>query len=132
MALNEQVRAFLQKPLTAYMAVIDTNGYPHNVPVWFGNDGDDILIFSDRETRKVRSIQANPKGAITIGGDPAGAECYLFKGDFSIEDDVGHRWTREITYRYEPKEQADQRLAEWANDDIVVLRLRVNKVTKIA
>ncbi len=131
MILTEPVRIFLEKPLIARISVIDTDGYPHVIPIWFARDGDDVMFFSDRAARKINYIQANPKGALTIGGDPYGSEGYLLKGEFSIEADTEHRWLREITYRYEPREIADKDLAEWVNDDIILLRFKPRKEIKI-
>jgi general stress protein 26 len=131
MLLPDGVRELLQKPVIVRMAVTDPNGYPHVVPVWFGLDGDDIIIFGFRNTRKVDYIQANSKGSVQIGGDPAG-NGYLLKGDFSIEADPDHRWAKSITYAYEAtKESADKLLAEWTQQELVVLRLVVNKVIKV-
>jgi general stress protein 26 len=131
MILSEQVRHLFEQALIARIAVLDTNGYPHMIPIWFARDGDDAMFFSSRSARKIKYIQLNSKGALTIGGDPYGSEGYLLKGEFSVEEDVGHRWLREITYRYESKEIADRHLAEWVNDDIVLLRFRPHKVIKV-
>ncbi|MCA0454609.1 MAG: pyridoxamine 5'-phosphate oxidase family protein [Chloroflexi bacterium] len=131
MVLSEPVRAFLQKPVIVRMAVVDPNGYPHVVPVWYGLDGDDVIVFGYRNTRKVDFIKANPKGSIQIGGDPAG-EGYLLKGEFSLEDDTDNRWARQITYAYEAtKENADKLLAEWILAGLIVMRLKVDKVSKV-
>ena len=97
----DTAREFLQKPLIARMSTIDPNGYPHTVPVWFELDGDDIVIISVRDTRKVGHIQANPRGSVTIGGDPGDGPGYLVKGEFSIEPDPEDAWVRKMTYRYE-------------------------------
>jgi hypothetical protein len=131
MELSEQVRALLKQPLLARMSVIDPDGYPHTVPVWLGVDGDDLMVTSYRKTRKNEFIKANSKGAITIGGDPSGAEGYLFKGHFAVEEDPGYYWLQTITRLYEPPERAEELLAEWMQDDIIVLRFKVNKVSKI-
>ena len=131
MLLPDAARTLLQKPVIVRMAVIDPDGYPHVVPVWFALDGDDVVVFGFRNTRKVDYIQANPKGSIQIGGDSAGGLGFLLKGDFSLEADVDNRWARAITYAYEPKEAADKMLAEWANTELIVLRLVINKVIKI-
>lgn len=131
MVLSDAVRAFLQKPIVVRMAVVDADGYPHVVPVWYGLDGDDLIVFGYGKTRKVDFIKVNPKGSIQIGGDPPG-EGYLIKGNFSLEDDVDHRWTRQITYAYEPnKESADKMLAEWIPAGLIVMRLKVTKVSKV-
>jgi general stress protein 26 len=130
MILPDAARALLQKPLVVRMAVNDPNGYPHVVPVWFMLDGDDVIVFGFKATRKVDYIQANPKGSIQIGGDPSGTEGYLLKGDFSLEDDVDNYWARTITYLYEPKDNADKLLEEWIRAGLIVMRLTVSKVTK--
>ncbi len=131
MILSEPVRTLMEQALIAHISVIDNDGYPHVIPIWFARDGDEVMFFSDRTARKIKHIQANPKGALTIGGDPYGSEGYLLKGEFSIEDDPGHRWLREITYRYEPRAIADKHLAEWVNDDLVLLRFKPRKVIKV-
>ena|SRR5688572_16065913 len=128
---TDTIREFLQKPLIARMSTIDSEGYPHIVPVWFALDGDDLMIISVRQTRKVSHIQANPKGALTIGGDPGNGAGYLIKGDFSIEPDPDATWTRKLTHRYEPPEQAEKDIAAWADLDMIVLRLKPKVVLKV-
>jgi hypothetical protein len=125
------VREFLQKPLIARMSTIDPQGYPHTVPVWFRLDGDDIVIISVRNTRKVGHILANPKGAIAIGGGPGDGAGYLIKGEFSIEADPDNAWVRRLTYHYESPEQAEKDIADWADLDMIVLRLKPKVVLKV-
>ena len=129
--LTAPMREFLQKPLIARMSTIDPDGYPHTVPVWFALDGDDIVIISARDTRKVGHLLANPKGAVAIGGDPADSAGYLIKGKFVIEADPDDAWVRQLTYRYEAPEQAEKDIAAWAELDIIVLRLKPKVVLKV-
>jgi len=129
--LTAPMREFLQKPLIARMSTIDPDGYPHTVPVWFALDGDDIVIISARDTRKVGHLLANPKGAVAIGGDPADSAGYLIKGKFVIEADPDDAWVRQLTYRYEAPEQAEKDIAAWAELDIIVLRLKPKGVLKV-
>jgi predicted pyridoxine 5'-phosphate oxidase superfamily flavin-nucleotide-binding protein len=129
--LTAPIREFLQKPLIARMSTIDPDGYPHTVPVWFALDRDDIVIISVRSTQKVGHILANPKGAVTIGGHPADGAGYLIKGEFLIETDPDDAWVRKMTYRYEAPEQAEKDIADWAELDIIVLRLKPKAVLKV-
>ncbi len=129
--LDETIRALLQKPLIARMSTIGPDGYPHTVPVWFMLDGEDIVIISVRDTGKVRHIARNPRGAVVIGGEPGDGGGYLFKGDFSIEDDPGDRWVKALIYRYETGEQAEKDARDWADLDIIVVRLKPKKVLKV-
>ncbi len=129
---DEQARAVLSKPLIARVSVIDPEGYPHTVPVWFMLDGEDIVIISARDTRKVDYLTANPKGAVVIGGEPDDGGGYLIKGDFVIEPDPDDEWVRRLTHRYEAPEQAEKDIAAWADLDIIVLRLKPRRVIKVA
>jgi general stress protein 26 len=131
MILKESVHKLLDQSLIAHIAVIDNDGYPHLIPIWFARDGDELMFFSSRTARKISHIGANSKGAVTVGGDPYGSEGYLLKGDFSLEEDVGHYWLKAITYRYEPREIADQHLVEWVHDDLVLLRFKPRKAIKV-
>ncbi len=126
--LTEEVRALLKQPLIARMSVIDPDGYPHTVPVWFGLDGNDLVIISVRDTRKVDYLQVNPKGAVVIGGDDGTG--YLFKGVFTIEPDNG--WTRRLTELYEAPDKVDALVEEWLPLGMIVLRMKIARVLKVA
>jgi hypothetical protein len=129
---DDTVREFLRKPLVARLSVIDTEGYPHTVPVWFKLDGDYLVVLSERGTRKVGYVAANPKGAITVGGDSDDEGGYLIKGDFVIEPDPDDAWVKKVTYHYEEPEKAAHDVADWADLDIIVLRLKPRRVIKVA
>jgi PPOX class probable F420-dependent enzyme len=131
MLFDEQARAFLKKPLLARMSTIDPAGYPHTVPVWFLLDGDELAIIAVRDTRKIDHIQANPKGAVSIGGDNGDGGGYLLKGTFRIEEDPDDEWTRKLCYQYETPEKAEQDVRDWADLDIIVIRFRPERVMKV-
>jgi len=121
--LTSEDREFLSKPWIARMSVIDPQGYPLTVPVWYMLDDDAILITSFRATRKVAYLQTNPKGCIQIGGEPEQRGiAYVFKGDFTIEPDPDSAFMKRVTHHYEDKETAEKHLAEWLVNDVVVLR----------
>jgi general stress protein 26 len=131
MVLSEAVRKLLDQPLIGRISVIDGEGYPHTIPIWFIRDGDEVVFFSSRDTRKNKHIQANPKGALSVGGDPYGSEGYLLKGEFAIEEDPSRRWLSAITHRDEPQEQAGKDVEEWGKGDLVALRFTPRLVVKV-
>lgn len=131
--LTPQVREFLQKPLVSRMSVIDPNGFPHTVPVWHATDGDDIVIISERGTRKIGYLAANPKGNLCVGGDTNDGEGYLIKGTYTAEEDPRSVWMRRLVDKYEPAERAASVFEDWKqNLDIIVLRLKITRVIKVA
>jgi hypothetical protein len=129
--IDSTAREFLQKPLLARMSTIDLGGCPHTVPVWFMLDGDEVVVISVRKTAKLGHVQANPKGALQIGGDTNDGGGYLLKGVFSIEEDPDDVWMKKLIYRYESGEQADKDAKDWADLDIIVIRMKVEKVLKV-
>jgi hypothetical protein len=131
MNLSSEHQVFLQHSLIARISVVDDRGYPHTVPIWYALDGNDLMFFSSRGARKIGYVQSNPKGAVSLGGEPYGAEGYLLKGEFSLEEDTHHHWLSEIVHRYEPVELADQHVADWGQGDLVLMRFRVEKVSRI-
>jgi general stress protein 26 len=127
---TNEAQQLLQKPLIARVSTIDSRGYPHTVPVWFDVDGDDIIIISDRNTRKIEHIARNAKGCVQIGGDNGAG--YLFKGELSVETDPDCRWLAQVTRRYEAGEQAEKDIELWRTTlDMIVIRLKVRRVIKV-
>lgn len=135
-----EVRDVLKKPQIARLASMGDNGFPHVVPLWYllEDDHDEIVIMSDRTARKSQNLLKNPHGALQVGGDflAPGADGYtpgvLLQGEFTVEDDPDHAVTARITRHYLPEEAANQLLESWKNDDIVVLRLKIQTVIKVA
>lgn len=132
MVFTDELVTFLDQKIIARLATIDDEGYPHVVPLWYSRDGDDLVIMSDRETRKVHNALSRPHGALQIGGNPGTEQGgFLFQGDLVVEDDPDHFWTAAITRRYESKARAEQLLEEWKDDDTVVVRLKVRKTVRV-
>jgi PPOX class probable F420-dependent enzyme len=126
--LDDTVRAQLQQPAIVRFSTITPAGYPHTVPVWFMLDGDDLVVFAEASTQKVKNARANPRANIAIGGDPPGSPCYLIEGDVAVEDDPEHRIAARITRHYESLAEAEASLAAWRDLELVVLRLKPRRV----
>ncbi|MCL4264411.1 MAG: pyridoxamine 5'-phosphate oxidase family protein [Anaerolineae bacterium] len=129
---DEQARSVLSQPVIVRLTTIRPDGYPHTIPIWFMLDEDELVLFSVRDNRKVKNALANPKGCITIGGDPVGSPCYLIDGDLVVEDDPDHDMATRITRHYEEPDKAEEYLQSWRNEDFVVLRLKPKRVVKVS
>ncbi|MBN1963587.1 MAG: pyridoxamine 5'-phosphate oxidase family protein [Anaerolineae bacterium] len=123
----------MQRPLVARLSVIDLDGFPHTVPVSFVLDGDDVIVTTERRTRKVAYIRANPQGALTVGGDYADGAGYLLKGTYHVEEDPGLGWLRHTAAHYHPDDPvgAERSVAAFAERDMIILRLKVLKVIQV-
>lgn len=134
--LTPEVRKTLDTPLIARLSVIDSNGYPHTVPLWYAVDGDDLVMISPRETRKVGFIAGNPKACLCVGGGEVAAgeigPGYLIKGDCVNEEDPGYEWLRKVTLRYRTPQDAERDIEQWRDQyDMMVIRLVVRKVIRV-
>lgn len=132
---DDELRTFLQQRLIARVTTIDPDGYPHTVPIWYILDGDDIVIATGPNARKVRNVRANPKGAVTIGGDPVGdhegyAVGYLFQGEWALEGEPGFDWIRRIAHRYwDDDERVEREIAAWGLHQ--AMRFTIRKVVQV-
>jgi hypothetical protein len=130
----DPIREFLNQPLQAYLSTIDSAGYPHPVPVWFGVDGDDLIFPTGADRVRLKHIRANPKGAVAIGGNPSeGAgdgEGYLIKGDLRIVDD-DRALRHGVIRRYMSGEQAEGFIAMVDQIPYVLVRLTPAKVVRV-
>jgi PPOX class probable F420-dependent enzyme len=94
-------RDLLERPLTAHLATVRTDGGPQSNPMWFGWDGQRIRLTHTRTRQKFRNLEAEPRVALSIT-DPADPQRYLeLRGVVeSIQDDAGARLYRQLRERY--------------------------------
>jgi hypothetical protein len=113
------------------VSTIDSDGYPHSVPTWFDVGGEDLIFSLQKGRARLKYIQANPKGAVAIGGELGDTEGYLFKGHFRLLDDPNHVWVNRMVRRYLAGEQAEQMIAVFAPAETVLLRFTPLKIAKV-
>ena len=129
--LDSDARAFLENPWIARLATAGADGWPHVVPLWYMLDGDDIVITSERKTGKVANLLRDNRAAIVVGGEPDRGPAYLLRGRVTITGDPDHAWLEKMTRHYESDEEAARDLAAWAGMDIAILRMTIDRVTKV-
>ncbi|MBI5031604.1 MAG: hypothetical protein HZB51_13835 [Chloroflexi bacterium] len=55
----------------------------------------------------------------------------MIQGNLSIEDDVNHASMKKMLLRYETKKDAERLAKEWADSDLVAIRLKPRKVIRV-
>ena len=64
---DEQIEAYLDsRPCWAILSTIDTDGFPHTVPLGYFRLGRDIIMGIRDGTRKVANIESNPNVSILL------------------------------------------------------------------
>ena len=76
MAIPEKYADLLESTALANVATIGPNGEPQNNPVWFGWDGEHVLISQTKGRQKFRNVQREPRIAVSIV-DPTNPFRYL-------------------------------------------------------
>jgi PPOX class probable F420-dependent enzyme len=69
----------------AWLITVTADGTPVPTPVWFWWDGATILVYSQRDTPKLRHIAANPRVAIALRTDALGDEITVITGTAVVD-----------------------------------------------
>lgn len=80
MTLNHAARRFLAGPRLAHLVTLDPDGSPHVTIAWADLEGDDILIATLFDQRKLANVRRDPRVAVSFEGDrtlPSGLREYL-------------------------------------------------------
>jgi PPOX class probable F420-dependent enzyme len=106
------------------------NGQPQSSVVWFLRDGDDLLIYSQANTGKLRNIEATPKVAFTLRGDPEGDQVATIEATATIDRSPvpAHEDPRYVA-KYEGQiARLGWTPPEFASDYPVLIRLVINRI----
>lgn len=66
---EEELTAFLAKPLIARVATVNEDGSPYVIPVWYSFDGRDITTRLRAKSDCMRNILRDPRIAVSIAED---------------------------------------------------------------
>ena len=84
--LKESVaQALLQSTIPARLAYVSRDGTPRVVPIWFHWTGEAFIFGTPLAAPKVKTLQANPKVALTIDGDTFPYKVLQVRGTAQIE-----------------------------------------------
>lgn len=89
---DEEVAAYLDsRPGWAVLSTIDTDGYPHSVPLGYFRLGRDIIMGVRDGTRKVANVEGNPNVSVLLedGSTMADIRGVLLQGRARIVRESG-------------------------------------------
>ena len=65
-AIPQAARELLESDAVAHVVTIDENGGPHVTAAWVGLDGDEIVLATIPEQRKLRNLRRDPRIALSV------------------------------------------------------------------
>ena len=106
MNLTPKQAEFLSKPQICVISTTDARGRPHAVPVWYGLDGDSIMIMTGKASQKYRNLKQNPWVALTFDDREDPYYALTIMGAVEIEDDASYDDRLAISVRYYSEEDS--------------------------
>ena len=103
--LSESAKAVITSGRLGHLATIDPDGSPQVTLAWVGLDGDEIVIATMPDQRKIRNMRRDPRVTLsieTMEKDPAsGLDQYLVVyGRARITEGGAPELLQELAYRY--------------------------------
>jgi PPOX class probable F420-dependent enzyme len=90
----------LDAPLVGALATWLPRGRPQTQPVWFGRDGNDLLVNTTLGRRKARNLLADPRATLLVV-DPADSSRWIeIRADVDLETDGAEQQLDELTRAY--------------------------------
>src|SRR5882724_12352765 len=119
----------LEARAPAHVATIGPKGEPQSTPVWFGWDGDYVLLTLTKTAQKYQNLRRDPHLALSIV-DPKNVYRYLeIRGRVvGIEEDRDRLFVNSMAKKY-----LDQEVYPWhrPGDEHVVVRVEPERTTSM-
>ncbi len=66
--IHEDARRVLESDALAHVATVDPDGRPYVTLAWVGLDGDEVVLATLSDQRKLRNVRRDPRVTISIEG----------------------------------------------------------------
>ncbi|WP_435245380.1 PPOX class F420-dependent oxidoreductase [Streptomyces sp. NRRL F-5630] len=127
--LSDSARAFLARPLYAVLATTGADGAPATSVVWYGLDGDDIVVSSQEGRLKVRNARLRPAVSLCVY-DPEDPQRYVeVRGAALVSEDEERATAVRLAERYAGPGAGENFLRQPPEDLRVVLRITPERIT---
>jgi PPOX class probable F420-dependent enzyme len=87
MDLTPEAEQHLADAYTAWLTTVTDRGVPAPNPVWFVKEGDHIVVFTHRGSRKVHNITRQPTVSFHFNSNRMGRNTVMITGEVDITHD---------------------------------------------
>ena len=120
----EERTAFVNRPLTAVFATVDSKGRAHAVPVWYSYRDGVFEIFTDRDSQKHRNVVAHGRAALTIDEREGAYRHVTAEGPCEVQETVSKEERLRLHRLYRSEEAAKTIVDRGGHEKMVILRLK--------
>ncbi len=85
---NDRLTVVVVQQHVVWLTTVTDSGVPSPNPVWFVPDGDDLVVFTAPESRKVQNVRQRPTVTLNFNSDPPGGDIVVIKGTVSATPNV--------------------------------------------
>jgi len=114
---EEEIQAFLDRPLTVIVSTVGRTGEAHSVPVWYRFVDGSFRIWTDASRAWVKNARRHPRVSIAVAEHEAPFAAYTARGTAEVLDDPAglDDEVRGIVARYIPDAEVDAYIAPWTS-----------------
>ena len=102
--LSDEARALLESDAVAHVVTIDEDGRPQVTLAWVGLDGDDIVMATLPEQRKLRNLRRDPRIALSVPSTTTNEwgllEYLVVYGTASVTEGGASEMLQRLAYTY--------------------------------
>jgi PPOX class probable F420-dependent enzyme len=104
MDLPDAARALLESDAVATVVTLDEDGSPQVTAAWVGLDGDEIVVATLPDQRKIRNLRRDPRVAISVFSETTNAwglrEYLVVYGTARVTEGGAAEMLRELAHTY--------------------------------
>jgi PPOX class probable F420-dependent enzyme len=131
----EQWDTFLRETKIGKLAMLQADGSPTVVPIWYEWDGSVARMFTTRGTPKVKRLQADPRAALTVETGVGEPEAWVtIEGEARVVEADAMPLVRRLAKRYYEPAKAEATLKQWEPGaaNWVMIELTPSRVRSLA
>lgn len=127
--INEEVARRLDKDRIIWLTTVRADGQPQSAPVWYLQEGEEILVWSFDGAR-ITNLQQNAKVTLHLNDNGRGDDIVIIEAEASIDPALGPGSANpDFARRYQRLLDSFNRNWEWFDRDYPVpLRIRPTRI----
>ncbi|UQA93808.1 PPOX class F420-dependent oxidoreductase [Streptomyces halobius] len=126
--LSDALKQLLDTPVFVTVATIQPDGSPQVSPVWVKRDGDELLISTTADRRKVANLRRDPRVSVVVQPCDDPYHYAEVRGSASLTTEGGQDLIGELSHKYTGRPYAEFNPASKEDAERLVVRITPRKV----